>query len=329
MKKIVIRTLGGKGIGYGHYYRCLSLAKAIRLLDKDINITFIINKELENLIENTGFKFIISNDLKEDYKIMDKLDMNLFIFDSYLGNNEYLINAKQKTKLMLIDDNNDIYDSSIPDIIYNGNIHAEKLGYSDIEGQLKLLGPKYLIMKEEYWDNNTYSNSNKDGILITTGGTDEYGITLKILEEIKDLDIKIRIIIGPGYTDDYIKKIEEVKKDNVELIYKPNSLKKYIASSKLVITAGGSTVYEVLSQKSIPIVFSIADNQDFICKELSDIGIEYLGKYPDIEYSKLATIINSLKSNKVDMYAGEFNIVNGEGSLLVAKRLIRQGERLC
>ncbi|WP_313233179.1 PseG/SpsG family protein [Tissierella praeacuta] len=321
MKRIVIRTLGGRRIGYGHFYRCLSLAKAIRLLDKDITITFIINKELENLIENTGFKFIISNDLKEDYKIMDNLDINLFILDSYLGNNEYLIKVKEKAKLMLIDDNNDIYDSSIPDIIYNGNIHAEKLGYFDIEGQLKLLGPKYLIMKEEYWDNNTYSNSNKDGILITTGGTDEYGITLKILEEIKDLDIKIRIIIGPGYTDDYIKKIEEVKIENVELIYKPNNLKKYIASSKLVITAGGSTVYEVLSQKSIPIVFSIADNQDLICRELSNMGIEYLGKYPEINYNMIMDVI---KRFNIRIYLKDeiFSLIKGDGAKVTAEILM-------
>ncbi|MDU5079760.1 hypothetical protein [uncultured Tissierella sp.] len=321
MKRIVIRTLGGRKIGYGHFYRCLSLAKAIRLLDKDIDITFIINEELENLIANTGFKFIISSDLKKDYKIMDKLNINLFIFDSYLGNNEYLINVKEKTKLMLIDDNNDIYDSSIPDIIYNGNIHAESLGYSDIEGQLKLLGPKYLVMKEEYWDNNTDLNSNKDGILITTGGTDEYGITLKILEEIKDLDIKIKIIIGPGYTYDYIKKIEEIKMENVELIYKPNSLKRYIASSKLVITAGGSTVYEVLSQRSIPIIFSIADNQDLICKELSDIGIEYLGKYPDINYNM---IINNIKRSNIRIYSKDemFSLIKGDGAKVTAEILM-------
>lgn len=176
-------------------------------------------------------------------------------------------------------------------------------------------------MKEEYWDNNTDLNSNKDGILITTGGTDEYGITLKILEEIKDLDIKIKIIIGPGYTYDYIKKIEEIKMENVELIYKPNSLKRYIASSKLVITAGGSTVYEVLSQRSIPIIFSIADNQDLICKELSDIGIEYLGKYPDINYNM---IINNIKRSNIRIYSKDemFSLIKGDGAKVTAEILM-------
>lgn len=321
MKKIAIRVLGGKGIGYGHYYRCLSLAKAIRLLNEDIDVLFIINQELEKLMIDTNFEFIVCNDIKEDCKTIDNLNIDLFIFDSYLGNDEYLGNIKEKSKLMLVDDNNDIYDSTIPDIIYNGNIHAEKLGYPNIDGQLRLLGPKYLIMKEEYWDSDMDKGVEKDGILVTTGGTDEYGITLNILKKIKDLDIKIRIIIGLGYMDDYIKEIEDIKTGDVELIYKPSSLKSYISSSKMVITAGGSTVYEVLSQRSMLSVFSIADNQDLICKELNDMGVEYLGKYPNIEYSRLRESLEKLEEDcKFDEKI--FDMVTGEGSKSVANEII-------
>lgn len=153
MKRVIIRTLGGKNIGYGHYFRCLSLAKAIRLIDKSVDIVFLINEELVEVINKTGFNYVVNNDLSQDIEIIENKHTNLFIFDSYLASNEYLRRVKEKSKLMLIDDNNDIYDSSIPNIIYNGNIHADNLGYEYIEGQIRLLGPKYLIMKEEYWQN--------------------------------------------------------------------------------------------------------------------------------------------------------------------------------
>lgn len=322
MKAIAIRTLGGQRIGYGHYYRCYSLAKAIRVLDKDVDITFIINQELVNLIKDREFNFKVSNNLSEDYKIIDKLEISLFIFDSYLGNNEYLKKIKNKTKLMLIDDNNDIYDSSIPSIICNGNIHAENLGYYYNRDQLRLLGSKYLIMKEEYWGDKQDKDIYQEGILITTGGTDEYGITLKIMEAIKDLNIKVNIVIGPGYRNDYIQKIEDITNNNINLVYKPSSLKKYIRSSKIVITAGGSTIYEILSQGNVPIIFSMADNQDLICEELRNKGIEYLGKYPYIDYSKLIKVINRLQNNGTDLNGNTFNLINNNGALLVAKRLM-------
>lgn len=322
MKKIIIRTFGGEGIGYGHFYRCLSLAKAINVINKDIDIVFLINQELKDLMANTDFNFIVSNNLNEDYEKINRFNINLFIFDSYLGDNEYLKKIKEKTKLMLIDDNNDIHDTSIPDIIYNGNIHAEKLGYIDSKNQLKLLGPKFLIMKEEYWNSSLNKNLSKDGILITTGGTDEYGISLEILKQIKDIDSKIRAIIGPGYKEEYIKKIEVIMNNNIELVYKPNSLKDYILSSKVVITAGGSTIYEVLSQKRIPIIFSIADNQDMICKELSNMGVEYLGKYPDINYLVLEEKIKGLQSKVISKDNIIYNLVDGNGAKLVASKIL-------
>ncbi|MDR7856909.1 hypothetical protein [Tissierella sp.] len=321
MKNIVIRVLGGKGIGYGHYYRCLSLATALRQVKEDTNIIFILNQELENLIKDTEFKYIISNKLEEDYMIMDKLNIDLIIFDSYLGNNDYLKKIKEKTKLMIIDDNNDIYDASIPDIIHNGNIHAERIGYSDIEGQLKLLGPKYLIMKEEYWEKQD-EDIEKDGVLITTGGTDDYGITVKIMDAIKNLDIKTRIIIGPGYHSDYIKNIEAIKTENMELIYKPSSIKKYIASSRIVITAGGSTVYEVLSQRSIPIIFSLADNQDLICKELGNMGVNYLGKHPRIDYDSLDRLIESYCYKNITLKDVTLDLVRNYSTLSTAKIML-------
>lgn len=324
MRNILIRTFGGRGIGYGHFYRCLSLAKAIKLIRNDVNIFFLINVDLVELLDGADFNYIVSDNLDDDIEKVDRLNVNLFIFDSYLGDDEYLKKIKTRTKLMLIDDNNDIYDTSIPDIIYNGNIHAFNLRYAGNKEQLKLLGPKFLIMKEEYWDKEayTYNNIRKDSILITTGGTDEYGISLKIIEQLKTLDYKIKVIIGPGYKDDYIKKIKDFTNDNVKLIFRPNSLKEHILSSNIVITSGGSTVYEVLSQRSIPIIFSMADNQDLICNELRKMGIRYLGKYPDINYSLLKRYIQELSNKSIEEFEKIYNIIEGEGAKLVASRIL-------
>lgn len=322
MKKIVFRTMGGKSIGYGHFYRCFSLAKAIKHLNENVHIIFIINQDLSSLLNNTGFNFIISSNLSKDYDLIDKFKADLVVFDSYLGDNIYLSSIKKLAKLMLIDDSNDIYDSTIPDIIYNGNINANILGYKDVKKQLKLLGTKYLIMKEEYWAKDNDENIKKEGVVVTTGGTDEYAVALKIIEAIKEMDIRSKIIIGPGYRNSYIKKIESIQTKDIELVYKPSSLKKYISESNIVVTAGGSTIYEVLSQGSFPIMFSIADNQDLVCSELSKSGIPYIGKYPNIEYSRLPALFEMFEDKKVELNSEVFNQVNGDGAIIVAKILL-------
>ncbi|NMA03075.1 MAG: hypothetical protein GX925_00050, partial [Clostridiales bacterium] len=105
--------------------------------------------------------------------------------------------------------------------------------------------------------------------------------------------------------------------------HKPSSLKEYIDSSKIVITAGGSTVYEVISQRSIPVIFSIVDNQDLMCGALQEMGVEYLGKYPNIDYSKLRGLLEKLEQDGT-FDEKIFDITNNEGAKIVANTIIEQ-----
>lgn len=315
MKTIVFRTMGGIGIGYGHFFRCYSLAKALKYFNKNLRVIFIINKELKDQLLGSEFEYLISESFEKDATIIEELKPQLFILDSYLSNNDYFTKVKKTTKLMIFDDNNDIYDSTIPDILLNGNIHAEGLDYKKNKNSLYLLGPKYLVMKEEYWQENTfnYEDKNKNGILITTGGTDPYEVSYNILANIKELPYKKRVIIGPGYEDGLIKKLEKVQDEKIELIYKPKSLKEYIMDSRVSITSGGSTVYEILSQKTVPIIFSMADNQDRACESFAKEGVMYIGKHPQIEYDTINGIISRLMEEKI-LYSKEiFNLVDGKG----------------
>ncbi|MDR5659783.1 hypothetical protein RH915_09765 [Serpentinicella sp. ANB-PHB4] len=313
-QKIIFRTLGGMRIGYGHYYRCISLASACYKSFKRIEITFIVNKELEELIKETHFKYFIKDILDEDIEVIQKKGPDLFVFDSYLGNDHYLRKVKDLTKLMIFDDNNDIYDSTIPDILLNGNIYANHLNYKLNKNSLYLLGPKYLVLKEEYWETNKEIEVYKDGLLITTGGTDLHEISYIILKNINELPIKKRVIIGPSYSSSLIKKIEELNDTYLELIYKPKSLKDYIRTSKLVITASGSTVYEVLTQKTMPLIFSMAKNQEIAYYYFEAHKIPVLGKYPNINYDIIQNKIKKIINDNEDLHWNKiYNYFKSDG----------------
>lgn len=71
-------------------------------------------------------------------------------------------------------------------------------------------------------------------------------------------------------------------------------------------------------------VFSIADNQDLIFRELIDMGIKYLGKYPDIEYKKLKKLIGRIKDKVIYENEKVFNLIDGRGTIVVAKVLIKE-----
>ncbi|MBM7615381.1 PseG/SpsG family protein [Alkaliphilus hydrothermalis] len=335
MKLITFRTMGGAGIGYGHYFRCISLAEAFLRLNSEIKIVFIVNRGLEAIIRNTGHQTILEDSFDGDLLILEELKPDLIVFDSYLANDDYLKSLSQVSKLAIFDDNDDIYDSAIPDAIINGNIHGVELEYSKRKDGIYLLGTDYLIMKPEYWESMRASNvevqreektnkrlkqSHDYKIMITTGGSDTHKLSLQILKELLNTDYTKMIIIGPSYSKELIEELEDLAKRhmNIVLIYKPSSLKKYIIVSDVVITAGGSTVYEILSQKKIPIVFSWADNQDLICRKLKDKGIPFIGKYPHINFNSIVMEINRISHSP---YVGVS--IDGQGAQRVAETLVR------
>jgi len=331
MKKIIFRTMGGPIIGYGHLFRSYSLAKAFRKICKDLEIIFIINTEIVETFLEQGmeFEYFINDDFSEDINMVETIKPDLFILDSYLASNNYISILKQYSKIMLFDDNNDTYDSTIPDIILNGNIYANELKYSLSKDGLYLLGPKFLVMREEYWKNNSFSYSQKSGVLITTGGTDVHMISFQILNSLKQTPFKKRLVIGPGYDKVLINKLETLKDKNIELIYQPKSLQKYIEDSMVVITAGGSTIYEVLAQKTTPIIYSMADNQDMACEYFKRHGLSFLGKYPDIAYNNLKSIVINVMESGKTLNDNIFNLVDGSGARKIVEKVCKFLNKEC
>lgn len=302
MKSVIFRTMGGLGIGLGHYFRCLSLAKEMRKTQVDMRIVFIINQALERLLSSEGFSYILSDDWDKDNRLFEST--HYFILDSYEAGNNYLQKIRQKVRCLIIfDDNNDIYELSVADVVINGNIHANLVGYTPSSTTSYLLGTDYLVLREEYDEINEQYPLTYD-VLITTGGTDAQHISYKLLQHLKEEKLRIGVIIGPGYGEELRDNLYTIEKQskNIVLIENPSSLKEHIGRSKLVITAGGTTVYEVLRMRKNLMVYSLADNQDMLCRALEDQGITFLGRYPDIQYKKILQLKSVNKITKLNAW---------------------------
>jgi len=321
--KIIFRTNGGKNIGLGHLYRCVSLAEALNENDKNNEIIFISNSETKRIIEENNFRFTESDKFDtEDSEKIKKFNPDIIIFDSYLADNEYLKILKRISKLIIFDDNNDIYDSSIPDIIINGNIHAHNLNYFNKKNHF--LGPEYLILKKEYrnYKETATINNTEKSIMITTGGADFNRVMIKFVKSLKNLNLTKYIIIGPSYEEDYIKEIKKETDKSFKIIFKPKSLREYIEKSDFVITAAGSTVYEILTLKRVPIIYTLADNQKMIANELEKYGILNLGDYTGIDYSDLILKIENEFNLKKYELKKFFNLFDGNGAMRTAKKIL-------
>lgn len=318
---IVFRTNAGANIGYGHIFRCIALAKAINKNNRTLDIKFIVNEACVKIIRQYNFKYNVSSSF-DDIHILKYLKPKAIIFDSYLANNNYLEALKKIAKLVVFDDNNDLYDSKIPDLILNGNIHAKDLKY---ESQ-SLLGPKYLVMRSEYWDVEILSEF-KNKMCITTGGSDFNYLMPRFIKSFRNLQYDREIIIGPGYCNEEIREIELISTQKDHLIYEPSTLIDIFNNSSVILSASGTSIYEILRLNKIPIIYTLADNQIKIADKLEENGVVNLGNYKDIDYINLNKIIEKHMRNikeKSERLSKLYEIFDGQGAIRVAKYILEK-----
>jgi len=331
IESVLFRTNAGKDIGFGHLFRCLSLAEVLKLCG--INSVFLANAEAESKVAEYGFDFVCSESFNyNDIERIRTINPDVVVFDSYLADSSYIEGLAEEHFLVQFDDNNNIYGEISADILINGNIQAGDLSYIGKKKRTRfLLGPEYLVMKSEYWNPESFDQSKKS-LLITTGGADFFDLMPKFLKALGKLPLKKRVIVGPGFSESQIRKLEMLSEniEACELIQRPSSLKEYIAQSSIIISASGSTIYEILTMKRLPIIFTLADNQRMIAKKLESFGITNLGWYESIDFKKLPGItlreidIIDTKRRRLSELFSKFD---GKGAVRVAKAILDEVNR--
>ncbi len=326
IEKVLFKTTASSNIGFGHLFRCLSLAEALKSCG--INSVFLANAEAESKIAEYRFDFVCSESFNyNDIEKIRTINSDIVVFDSYLADLSYIEGLAKEHFLVQFDDNNDIYGEISADILINGNIHAGDLNYISKKKRTRfLLGPEYLVMKSEYW-NPESSDQSENSLLITTGGADFFDLMPEFLEDLGKLPLKKRVIVGPGFSESQIRKLEMLSENIIdcELIHKPSSLKEYIAQSSIVISASGSTIYEILTMKRLPVIFTLADNQRMIAKKLESFGITNLGWYENIDFKKLPEIIlreMDIIDVKKRSLSELFSKFDGKGAMRTAKVIV-------
>ena len=271
---IAFRTEASHKVGFGHLMRCIALAE--EAIYRNIQTVFILDQLDSIALEKV--KPYASKILKSPHLIgsiydafyLINLDINIasFFIDSYKINEDYIDILSKKFKLIVIDDlcNLNYYNS---DFVINPSVSANKLVYKSQNIDFKLLlGPQYALIRSEFLEyrRKNYKNfETKKNIALTFGGSDPYGFTYKILQNILNFfsfNVTINVIIGPGFNLDYTNKIIDLgNKPNVECFLNPKNIAKILSEQDLVITGGGGTIGELATLGCAAVVIIVSDNQ--------------------------------------------------------------------
>lgn len=285
---IIFRADANTSIGMGHIMRCLSLADAMAADSSGStiisrgkqDIKFIIADEsVSDLIQRCGYEPIV---LHTDYRAMDgeidaweelapSIDVDLVIIDSYFVTCDYLNWLRHNIGMVCYID--DVLSFSYPvDILINYNAYANiddyhKL-YKGFEEPKFLLGPIYAPLRAMFRNiGHREQKSVVTDVLLSTGGSDELHVAVSFLRYLcnekndRSEGITYHLLLGAMNTDKDEIKALAVDKDRIRLHENVSDMRRLISSMDIVVSAAGSTLYEICACGVPLITFSTADNQ--------------------------------------------------------------------
>lgn len=322
---ILIRSDANEIVGMGHVMRCLSIADAFCIVNEEI--VFVVSDDrCSGFINDRGFQTIILN---SDYSNMDDEpewwninSASLIIIDSYFVTPSYLsvLHNKTKTtcsKLVYIDDIL-AFPYSV-DILVNYNAFSSEANYSslysdcNVDSPILILGPSYAPLRSMFKGIERNKQKQKvHNVLISTGGSDELHLSLFLIEylmnHLSENDYVFHILIGALNSDRT--NIHSLVQGNDRIITHESvvDMKSLISSMDIVISAAGSTAYEVCACGVPLILYSIADNQIKGAEAFDNLGLGInIGDLRNPETINKKIIGRTLKENAADLLFSELN----------------------
>lgn len=262
-KKFFFKVTSSKNIGSGHIFRTLKIAK--RLKKKDvIFITNNFNKNFNKflkpyktiVINNNENKFNKKKDLNSTIKILKKFKQKkILIVDNYFNKISWQKNIKNYVhKLIIIQDK---LENNYCDIYINENFFFNKINKVFFKKKcLILCWPKYNLLSKKkieiYKGNNIHC-------YIFFGGSDVKNYTYQILKIFSKSDIKFYVCLGESNNN--INKVLKIKNKNIKIFKQGENYYKILKKCNFAISAGGSTLLDLIYNNMPLIAFCTANNQ--------------------------------------------------------------------
>lgn len=338
---LYIRADGNTQIGMGHVMRCLSIAETAAELGAEYKPVFLVADEgCCDLIKDRGFRVIVlhtdykkmMNELSQLSQLLDK-DKDILLVDSYQADTAYFEAVLELAFTVCLEDMGVPYPV---DLLINYNLYAPKLRENyQLNGKPlnTLLGAEYMPLRSVFQKDIAYSVKDKvTDVMITTGGSDPYfaagTFTDAFLKEKYEHcggndknQITWHIVSGPFNA--FAGKLKETYKehDNVVIHEGLKDLKVLMKQCDVVLTATGSTVYEVSALGVPMIAFYFAENQRQGAQELAELtDIVNAGCFCDDRDAVIGRTVEALKKCVRDknyrmlLHEQERQLIDGKGA---------------
>jgi len=290
MESLIIRVDASAQIGTGHLMRCLALAQAWK--DGGGEVTFITACHDEGLLQRL-------RDEEFDVKLLpsaypDTADWNFtrdiltghpgarVVLDGYHFDEVYQRQVKEAGYRLLVIDDMAHLKHYYADILLNQNLGAEQFDYSCESYTRLLLGTCYVLLRREFLSWKNWKREIPEvawRILVTMGGSDSENHTLKVVQILQKVDMPaLEVTVVIGASNPHADELEAAARQSripIRLISNEKNMPELMAWADVAISAGGSTVWELVYMGLPIMVVVLASNQEAIARSLQERGGGY------------------------------------------------------
>ena len=284
MNKVLFRANAGPGIGLGHLHRSLALAAVLTV--SDVESVFLLNEDTPSLgwVREQGFP-VVSLGHTESWTEVDSLatektasiaGCDAVVVDDHEAGGPYLARLREAGMYVIARDDLALHPFPCKMVI-NGNADAESLPYSSVSGDTSyLLGPSYIVLKEEFWKPVSPRLPECVGnVLLILGGTDQYELMpeiLRLLDEVAG-DFSVTAVVGPYFHNaEAVEVAASRARRSTKVISSPRDVCSLMLEADLAISAAGQTLYELAAVGCPTIAVAVASNQLGQLRALADAG---------------------------------------------------------
>ena len=336
---VLIRADGNEKIGSGHIMRTKSIANELKGLGAKVLYALadergkrLINNEFQSVVLSSNYE-CLDDEIDALSSVIKEQEIKLILLDSYFVTPKYFKELKKLAKVAYIDDL-DAFAYECEALI-NYGAFFDKNEYKARQNLAKkhFLGSEFAPLRAEFRSTQKSSkNTQKKQVLLTTGNTDLLGIMPRLLEAfLSDESLKnLEFLAISGAFNEHENKLLALsaKHKNIKVLKSPENMAQIMAEADFVLSAGGSTLYELASLAKAVICFSIAANQNNI-KSWAEAGaMLYAGDAKADSHSVVAKSLNLLKSLLNDENLAKtlgqkaHFFVDGKGAIRLAKELL-------
>ena len=326
---IGFRVDANEKIATGHLMRCIAIAAACQKKGKQCLFLLAEGKETPRLADR-GLPYRVMgtewNDMESEKEqlaqILDEQRFEYMVVDSYQATIPYLKWLNSRVPVLYIDDlAREIY--PVTAVLHYSQWKDDQSYFNQYQNiPVKVLaGMEYTPLREEFAQR--YYEKREKRILITTGGTDPFNITYKLLS------ICLCDEVFASYSYDVIvgsMNVYEAQLKEMEHQYPPIKIHKnitnmsdYMRGCEMAVSAGGTTLFELCACGIPTVCFSFAENQMKFSKEIGEHEIMFYAgdaRYNDkIEIDICQCLHRFLENKKLEAeYARRMlELVDGKG----------------